>query len=383
MKELAVTILGFGMMGRIRSHAYDSVTRWFPDSPLRPVPYQAFVLPHEADGAKALGWEPNLDLRAAITNPKTDYVDICLPNAMHYAAALLALEAGKHVFCEKPLAVSVAEAREMVAAAEARPDLLNSVHFTYRRAPANVYARRLIQQNRFGKLLESHNFYHQHWGGPGTGGSWRFDLKSGGGTVSDLGSHAIDMLYYTTGLRPVKLCALQHAHVKERYFDVEKTKADGTKERVRELKPVDVDDASKVVYYLENGAIGTLSCTRNAHGSENSQGYELYFESGAIKWEYDDLDYLKIYDANDPARGWQKILCGAPGFPYCETLEEPTIGYRDELVAGCYENMRAIAGLEPIAPVATFRDAYEVDRTIEAIRLSAKEERWVRLEEIQ
>lgn len=383
MRELPVTILGFGMMGRARSVAYDSVTRIFPDSPIKPVPYQAFVLPHEADGAKALGWEPNLDLKDAICNPKTEYIDVCLPNAMHYAAVLLALEAGKHVFCEKPLAVSVAEAREMVAAAEARPELLNSVHFTYRRAPANVYARQLIRSNRFGKLLESHNYYHQHWGGPGTGGSWRFDLKSGGGTVSDLGSHALDMLYFTTGQRPTKLCALQHAHVKERYFNVEKTREDGSKENVRELRAVDVDDASKVVYYLNDGAIGTLSCTRNAHGTENTQGYELYFESGAIRWNYDSLDYLEIYDAQDPRRGWTRVLCSTNGYAYEETAQEPTIGYRDELAFGCYENMRAIAKLDPIAPIATFRDAYEVDRTIEAIRLSAKEERWVKLEEIQ
>ena len=382
MKDLPVTILGFGMMGRIRSHAYENVLRVHPDCPIRPVPYQAFVLPHEADSAKQFGWEPNLDLKDAVCNSKTEYIDVCLPNAMHYAAVLLALESGKHVFCEKPLAVSVAEAREMVAAAEARPELLNSVHFTYRRIPANVYARQLIQQNRFGKLLESHNYYHQHWGGPGTGGSWRFDLKSGGGTVSDLGSHAIDMLYFTTGKRPQKLCSLQYAHVKERMFNVEKTRDDGSKYTEREMKKVDVDDATKVVYYLEDGAIGTLSCTRNAHGSENSQGYELYFESGAIRWNYDSLDYLEIYDANSPRDGWRKILCSQYGYAYEETALEPVAGYRDFLSAGCYENMRAIAKLDPVAPIASFRDAYEVDRAIEAIRISSKEERWVELDEV-
>ena len=366
------------MMGRARSVAYDSVTRIFPDSPIKPVPYQAFVLPHEADGAKAMGWEPNLDLKDAVCNPKTEYIDICLPNAMHYAAVLLALEAGKHVFCEKPLAVSVAEAREMVAAAEARPELLNSVHFTYRRAPANVYARQLIASNRFGKLLESHNYYHQHWGGPGTGGSWRFDLKAGGGTVSDLGSHAIDMLYFVTGMRPSEVSAAQVAHVKERMFSV--TKEDGT--QAREPRKIEVDDGTRVVYFLPNGGIGSLECTRNAPGTYNTQGYEFYFEDGAIKWSYDDVNYLWVFESKERARGWRRVLCNDGGYTYCHFGGGHMDGYRDFLTSQCYENMRAIEGMDNLAPIATFRDAYEVERTCEAIRRSHRERRWVKLDEI-
>ncbi|MDO5309886.1 MAG: Gfo/Idh/MocA family oxidoreductase [Planctomycetia bacterium] len=365
MTQLPVTILGFGMMGRARAVAYENITRYFKDSPYQPTLCQAFVLPNEADAAAKVGWVPETDMRKAIFNEQTDYIDICLPNAMHYAAVLSAIEAGKHVFCEKPLAVSIQEGREMVAAAKARPELLNSVHFTYRRVPANIYARKLVADNRFGKLLESHSYYNQHWGGPGVGFGWRFDRAAGGGTVGDLGSHAIDMLYFVTGKRPERLCALQYAHVKE-----------------RSGRKIEVDDASYVMFYLPDGAIGTLSCTRNAHGSENSQGYELYFEHGAIRWRYDDLDYLEIYDANDPQRGWTRVLCSAAGYAYDNQAEAPLVGYRDLLLFGCYENMRAIAKMEPIAPIATFQDAYEVDRTIEAIRLSAENQTWINLDEI-
>ena len=370
MEKIPVSILGFGMMGRARSVAYESVPRYFEDAPFEPTLRQAFVLPNEVDAATQAGWLAQTDLKAAISDDQTSYIDICLPKAMHYGAALAAFEAGKHVFCEKPLAVSVAEAREMVAAAEARPDLLNSVHFTYRRAPANVYARKLVSEGRFGRLLESHSYYNQHWGGPGVGFSWRFDRAAGGGTVGDLGSHAIDMLYFVTGKRPTRLCAMQYAHVKER-------SQNGT------MRKIEVDDASFVMFYLPDGAIGTLSCTRNAHGSENSQGYELHFEHGAIRWRFDDLNYLELYDSNDPQRGWTRVLCSTEGFPYANNAGEPLVGYRDLLVFGCYENLRAIAGMEPIAPIATFRDAYEVDRTIEAIRLSAENESWIDMDEVR
>ena len=379
MKDMSVTILGFGMMGRARNAAYANVAKYYGDTPINPVIKQAFTLPHEADAAKKLGWDVNLDMMDAIRNDKSEYVDICLPNALHYSAALAALDAKKHVFCEKPLAISVDEAREMVEAAEARPGLLNSVNYIYRRCPANVFARQIVQENWFGKLLEARSYYNQSWGGPNVGGGWRFDAKAGGGTLGDLGSHALDMLYFVTGLRPSEVVATQVAHVKERMFNV--TKEDGT--TAREPRKIEVDDGTRVVYNLPNGGIGSLECTRNAWGTENTQGYEFYFENGAIRWCYDDVNYLEIYEPGQRARGWRRVLCNQGGYAYCHFAGGHMDGYRDFLTSQCYENMRAIGGMDAIAPIATFRDAYEVERTMEAIRRSFKERRWVKLEEIK
>lgn len=379
MKKLPVTILGFGAMGRARATAYENVTKYYGDCPIQPTLAQAFVLPHEAEGAKKYGWEPNLDMMDAIKNDKSKYIDICLPNAFHYSAALAAIEAKKHVFCEKPLAVSLNEAREMTEAAEACPGLLNSVNFIYRRCPANVFARQIVQENWFGKLLEARSYYNQSWGGPNTGGGWRFDAKAGGGTLGDLGSHALDMLYFVTGMRPAEVCATQVAHVKERMFDV--VKEDGS--RARESRKIDVDDGTRVVYNLPNGGIGQLECTRNAWGTANTQGYEFYFENGAIRWCYDDVNYLDVYDPSVRGRGWRRVLCNQGGFAYCHFSGGHMDGYRDFLTTACYENMRAIEGEENIAPLASFRDAYEVERTIEAIRRSHRERRWVGMDEVK
>lgn len=370
MQELPVTILGFGMMGRARAAAYENVTKYYGNCPVQPTLAQAFVLPNEAEGAKKIGWDVNLDMMDAIKNDKSKYIDICLPNALHHSAALAAIEAKKHVFCEKPLAISLDEAREMTTAAEACPGLLNSVNFIYRRCPANAFARQIVQENWFGKLLEARSYYNQSWGGPGTGGSWRFDAKAGGGTLGDLGSHAIDMLYFVTGMRPSEVCATQVAHVKERNFG-------------GEMRKIEVDDGTRVVYNLPNGGIGQLECTRNAWGTENTQGYELYFENGAIRWCYDDVNYLEVYEPGMRARGWRRVLCNQGGYPYCHFAGGHMDGYRDFLTSACYENMLSIAGEKNVAPIATFRDAYEVERIIEAIRRSNRERRWVKLDEVK
>lgn len=382
-KTLNVSILGFGMMGTVRAVAYEAVSRYYTTCPIKPVLYQAFTLPVEAEKAKESGWDAKTDLDAVIKDSGCDYVDVCLPNAMHHDAVMTALEAGKHVFCEKPLAVSVDEAREMMNAAEAKPELLNAVNFIYRRCPSNVYARNLVKSGKFGKLLEARSYYNQSWGGPNTPYSWRFSKT--GGTLGDLGSHALDMLYYVTGMRPIELCAMQCTHIPYRVDP--KTMGSDTEGRygnakvTGEMVKVETDDATRIMYTLPDGAIGSLECTRNAWGTENTHGYELYFENGAIAWDYDDVNYLKIYDATIPERGWSRVLTNRSGndFDYKSFADGHMYGYRDFTVNACYENMLKIAGAEEVAPIATFRDAYDVERTIEAVRQSWENKCWVKL----
>ncbi|MGI6402246.1 MAG: Gfo/Idh/MocA family protein [Thermoguttaceae bacterium] len=384
-KTLNVSILGYGMMGTVRAVAYEAISRYYTDAPIKPVLYQAFTLPVEAEAAKESGWDAKTDLDAVIKDSECDYVDVCLPNSMHHDVVMSALEAGKHVFCEKPLAVTVDEAREMMQAAEAKPELLNSVNFVYRRCPSNVYARRLVKSGRFGKLLEARSFYNQSWGGPDTPYSWRFSKT--GGTLGDLGSHALDMLYFVTGMRPIELCAIQGVHIPYR-FDPKTVGSDlaarmnrGADAQQGEKVKVETDDATRIMYTLPDGAIGSLECTRNAWGAENTHGYELYFENGAIAWNYDDVNYLNVYDATRPDRGWTRVLTnrGGDDFSYKSFADGHMYGYRDFTVNACYENILKIAGADEIAPIATFRDAYDVERTIEAVRKSWEERCWVKL----
>lgn len=385
-KTCKVSILGYGMMGTVRSVAYEAVTRYYPNCPIKPVLHGAYTYTDgEFAAANEVGWKASKDLDAVIKDPECEYVDVCLPNSMHYDAVMKSIEAGKHVFCEKPLAVSVDEARDMTTAIE-KTNLLNSVNFIYRRCPSNVLARKLVKENRFGKLLEARSYYNQSWGGPDTPYSWRFSKT--GGALGDLGSHALDMLYFVTGFRPIELVAMQCTHIKQRKVpsfvgsDLEarmkRSSGDAAEEAVWEK--VDTDDATRIMYTLPGDAVGSLECTRNAWGTENTHGYELYFENGAIAWDYDDVNYLKIYDAATPERGWSRVLSNRGDIgAYASFADGHMFGYRDFTVNGCYENMLKIAGAEEVAPIASFRDAYDVERMIEAVRSSWENRAWVKL----
>ncbi len=386
-EALSVSILGYGMMGTVRAVAYEAVSRYYPSTPIKPVLYGAYTYTDgEFAAAKEVGWKPSKDLDAVIKDPECRYIDVCLPNAMHHDAVMKALDADKHVFCEKPLSVTVDEAREMMTAAEKKSNLLNAVNFIYRRCPSNVYARKLVKENKFGKLLEVRSFYNQSWGGPDTPYSWRFGKA--GGTLGDLGSHAIDMLYYVTGLRPVELCAMQATHIKQRRkpttvgsdLEARMNRGAGTQGQV-EMVDVETDDATRIMGILPGDVIWSLECTRNAWGTENTHGYELYFENGAIAWNYDDVNYLSLYDASMPERGWSRVLTnrGGKDFAYQSFADGHMYGYRDFTVNACYENMLKIAGADEVAPIATFRDAYDVERTIEAVRASWENRCWTKL----
>ena len=386
---MKVTIAGFGMMGCVRAVAYEAVQRYFPRvCPEKYELYEAAVQPGQEESANEAGWKATTDLVAALSNPEAWVVDICLPNSMHYKAAKIAFENGKHVFCEKPLAGNLLDAYKMAEIAAAHPDQLASVNYIYRRSPAAIYARKILQEGRFGKVMEVVCSYPQSWGGPETPYSWRFDDE--GGALADLGSHALDMLYFQTGMRPIEVLGLQTTHIKERKILSEKVALS-----IKETRPervvehddaywftVKIDDATDALFTLPGGAIGSLHCTRNAWGTENSHNFVIYCEHGALRWSYDDLNYLEIYDARTPERGWVRMLCDRKEFAYFNFADGHMIGYRDLTVFACYANLRKICGLPEIAPTATFADALEVERTIAAIRRSWKERRWVKLSEI-
>ena len=386
---MKVTIAGFGMMGCVRAVAYEAVQRYFPRvCPEKYELYEASVQPGQEEGANDAGWKATTELVAALSNPEAWVVDICLPNSMHYEAAKIAFENGKHVFCEKPLAGNLLDAYKMAEIAATHPDQLASVNYIYRRSPAAIYARKILQEGRFGKVMEVVCSYPQSWGGPETPYSWRFDDE--GGALADLGSHALDMLYFQTGMRPIEVLGLQTTHIKERKILSEKVALS-----IKETRPervvehddaywftVKIDDATDALFTLPGGAIGSLHCTRNAWGTENSHNFVIYCEHGALRWNYDDLNYLEIYDARTPERGWVRMLCDRKECAYFNFADGHMIGYRDLTVFACYENLRKICGLPEIAPIATFADALEVERTIAAIRRSWKERRWVKLSEI-
>ncbi len=188
----------------MRTVAYEAVERYFPRVCSNKYElYEAAVQPGQKEKAVDAGWKATTKLDAALRNPETKVVDICLPNDMHCQAAETTFKNGKQVFCEKPLAGTLLDAYKMEEIAKAHPELLASVNFIYRRSPAAIYARKILQEGRFGKVMEVVCSYPQSGAVRTHSYSWRFDDE--GGTLADFGSYALDTLFYQTGLRSIEV----------------------------------------------------------------------------------------------------------------------------------------------------------------------------------
>src|ERR671921_953662 len=204
-RPLRVAMIGHAFMGAAHSHAWRTAPRFF-DLPLTP---QLSVLcgrnpETTAAAADRLGWaEWSTDWREVVARDDIDLVDICTPGDTHAEIAIAALEAGKHVLCEKPLANTVAEAEAMadVAARAAARGVRSMVGFTYRRVPAIGLARRLVAEGRLGEIRHVRAQYLQDWiADPQAPMSWRLEKdKAGSGALGDIGAHIVDLTQYITG----------------------------------------------------------------------------------------------------------------------------------------------------------------------------------------
>src|SRR6476620_8581614 len=221
-KPLRVGMAGYAFMGAAHSHAWRTAPRFF-DLPLQP--QLTAVAGRNADGVRAaadkLGWESvESDWRRLIERDDIDLIDVCTPGDTHADIAIAALEAGKHVLCEKPLANTVAEAQAMTAAADraAAQGVLAMVGFTYRRVPAIELARRFVQQGRIGEVRHVRAQYLQDWiADPLAPMSWRLQKeRAGSGALGDIGAHIVDLTQHITGEQIDTVNGLMHTFVKER-----------------------------------------------------------------------------------------------------------------------------------------------------------------------
>ena len=393
-KEYKVAVLGYGTRGRIHADAYKAVMRYFPSCPVKPVLNEVYCASDgEAEAAAASGLKVNRDLDKTIENRETFLVDICLPPQKRYAAAKTAFESGQHVFSENPFTGTLLDAYKMAELAAQYPIQIASFNYICRRTPAAIYARNLLQEGRLGKVMEVVCSYYLSWHGIDPPLLPRFEEE--GGTLDDLEcfalwrleemmgnsgpeiEQALDMLYFQTGMRPIEV--RKTTHVPERIILSEEAAL-----CIKKTRPERVVEHDGHYWFIvkTGGAIGPIHHTRNRWGNENSHNFVIYCEHGALRWSYDDLTHLEIYDARTPERGWVRMLCDRKACAYFNFADGHMIGYRDLIVFACYDNLRKINGLSEIAPTATFADALEVERAKAALRRSSEKRRWVKLSEI-
>ncbi len=365
---LGVGMVGYAFMGRAHSLAWTTVDRVF-DVPLRP--RLAAVCGRDKAAAQAVadrfGWAAaETDWRALIDRDDVDLIDISAPGDLHAPIAIAALEAGKHVLCEKPLANTLAEAEAMKAAADAAyPGGARAmVGFNYRRVPALALARRLVDEGRIGPLRHFRAVYLQDWladaDAPMT---WRMQAeRAGSGALGDLGAHIVDLARYLTGDEITGVSAISETFVASRPL------ADGSG-----MGAVTVDDAVVFTGRLASGALASFEVTRCATGRKNGLRVELNGSAGSLAFDLERLNELEFFDAGEDGAtsGFRRILVTEGSHPYLSGWWPPghTLGWEHTFTHQARDLLTAIAAGEQPSP--SFADGLAVQRVLDAVARSA------------
>ncbi len=384
MKKYNVALIGTGFMGKAHSIATAVVPILFG----APVEIERKVIVDideelARDAAKQYGFaEYTTDWRDVINRPDVDIVDICTPNDTHAEIAIAAALAGKHVMCEKPMAMTVADAEKMQEAAQ-KTGVVTMVSYNYRHTPAIQMAKKLIDEGRIGKILSFRGYYLQDWGAdPSTPLSWRFNkAKAGSGTLGDIGTHVIDAARLLVG-EFASVNSIVKTFIPERPLPAGRFFGPAG-QASSEKGQVDVDDAALTMIHFTNGVYGTIEVTRNAWGHHNQLGFEIHGTKGSIAFDYQRLNELRVAFADDPADtfGFRTIYSG-PHQPFGDKLWPVAgmgQGYIDVKSIEWYNFLKAIAENAPASP--NFDDGLQIERIAEAILNSGESGNWEQIEQ--
>lgn len=384
-RPIRVAMIGYRFMGKAHSHAYHDLNMFF-DLPVVPVK-QVICGRNEAEvraAAEKYGWaEVETDWRRVVERPDIDLVDICTPNNSHAEIAIAAARAGKHILCEKPLALDVPQARAMLAAVR-EAGVVHMVCHNYRFAPAVQLAKQLIAEGRLGRIYHFRGTFLQDWlMDPDFPLIWRLQKDiSGSGTHGDLASHVIDLARFLVG-EIVEVVGTLETFIKERPVAASESvdislKAAGASQ-ARAMAPVTVDDASLFLARFENGALGTFEATRFARGNRAGNRFEINGSKGSVRWDMENMNLLQVYFHDDPpeVQGWRTINVTEGVHPYGGAWWPPAhiIGYEHTFVHVVYELMRGIAG--GYSPAPNFEDGVRNQLVLEAVERSHRERCWV------
>jgi len=363
----AIGVLGYRFMGKAHANALARLPMFFPDAP--DVERRVLVGRDEdalADAVDELGFEEySTDWEDVVGD-----VDVFYnlgPNAIHADPSVAALEAGTAVFCEKPLAHTMADAERMRDAARVS-DAQSGIAFNYRFVPAARYAKRLIDSGELGEIRHVRGSYLQDFlADPETPWSWRLDADvAGSGTLGDLGAHTLDLTRFLVGDRTGPIEAIRG---QLRTFVDERPVSGGN-----ETRPVTVDDAYTAQATFENGAVGTFEASRFATGHKNDHSIEVNGSDGSLRFSVERPNELEFLGSDD--RGFQTIMVTADEDPYLERWwpEGHVLGWEHTFVFENYEYLSVVANTDSDEPsssdVPTFEDGYRVQQLLAAIEAS-------------
>jgi predicted dehydrogenase len=372
-------------MGRAQSQAWRTIGRFFE---LDAEPVMKVVCGRDAEAvaefAQRWGWqESSTDWRAVVASADVDVVDVSTPGDTHAEISIAAAEAGKHVFCEKPLANSLAEARAMLAAVR-KAGVRHMVNFNYRRCPAMSLARQMVEAGEIGEIRHVRCVYLQDWlVDPQFPMNWRLRKESAGsGAHGDLAAHSIDLARFLVG-EITEVVGMQKTFITER--PAEGSSAGLSASAGQGAERVTVDDASLFLAKFANGAVGTFEATRMAPGRKNYNCIEVNGSRGSLVWCFEHLNYLDFYSLDDPGarQGFRRIMATEGDHPYVAAWWPPghMLGYEHGFAHAAYDLVQSIAHERPCVP--DFRDGAQCVAVLEAVSQSVANHGWVNVEQIE
>lgn len=379
MKPINIGLIGYGGIGRVHALAYRAIPFYYglPADTVKIVGVATTRAASAQKAAQEIGCEFwTADYRELLARGDIDVVDVTTPNHVHAEIVIAAAQAGKHIYCEKPLAMTVAEGQRMVAAA-AQAGVKTQMTFNLRFFPAVARARQLIESGFLGNIFSFRGrYYRSSYIAADKPLSWRLRKDvSGGGALFDLGSHILDLIYYLLG----------------DYSAVQATvdtliKARPVAAGSNETAPVDVDDIALMHVRMASGILGLIETSRMGTGFTNDLPVEIFGDKGAIRFNLADPAWLEVYDVRDAEsplggmRGFRKIEAVGryPGAKSPDWTMAP--GFERSHAECQYQFLKAIAEDRPAAP--SLADGLHIQTVMEAAMRASAEERWVKIAEI-
>ena len=380
MRKLGVGMIGYGGIGRVHVMAYRNIPYHYglTADTINLVGVATSRSETAQKAAQEIGchfW--TADYHELLARDDIDVVDICVPNHKHEEIITAAAAAGKHIYCEKPLAMDVAEGQRIVEAVE-KAGVKSQMTFNFRFFPAISRAKQLMDAGFVGRVFSFRGrYFRSSYIDPQKPLSWRLRKDiSGGGALFDLGSHILDILYFLLGDFD-RVQATLDTLIKERPV------AKGAVEK----GAVDVDDIALMQLRMANGTLGNVEISRMGTGVTNDMQFEIYGDQGAIRFRSEDPSWLEVYDVRDPGQP----LGGMRGFRKLETVQHydgaksPDWSMSPNFVrthAECqYQFLKAIVDDRPGSP--TLSDGLKVQEVMAAAERSSAEGRWVAVAEVR
>jgi len=372
MKEIGVGVIGTAFMGKAHSIAYVAAGTAFGDG-LRPRLEMLCDISAERGEAKRIEMgfaRSTTNYMDVVNDPKVELISVCVPNSVHKVISVAALKAGKHVWCEKPMATDLAEAEEMLTAARLS-NCQTILGYNYVQNPLVQSARQLVEEGAIGKVIGFHGIYDiDNEADPDRPHSWRMSREaSGSGANADVMCHLLSIAHLMTASEVTRLVG--------DYDTVHKQRSDP--KIPGQTLAVDNDDVCTVLVHFACGIKGTLRVSRVAWGRKCGLRWEIHGSEGMIYFDQERLNEIKLYTRSDDPRqqGFKTILSGPYHPPYDAFLPNAghSLGFIDVKTCELNKLLVAIESGEPAWP--SFEDGIKIERVLDAIDRSAMSGQWL------